>query len=68
MLTYAGYSQDEDHNDSAKMSREFLELKRDIEAFSGRLDVYVVETGTQLAEAAEVLQAQIRSLQDQISV
>ena len=50
------------------MSRIFLELKRDIDAFSAKLDRYVEETGTELDAAARALQPVIRRLQDEISV
>ncbi|TEB23024.1 hypothetical protein FA13DRAFT_1818604 [Coprinellus micaceus] len=41
----------EDHDTSDQMSRTFLELKRDIDAFSARIDRYLEETGTQLDAA-----------------
>jgi hypothetical protein len=50
------------------MSRTFLELKRDIDAFSARIDRYLEETGTQLDAAAAALQPVIQGLKDQISV
>lgn len=60
--------QNEDHDTSDEMSRIFLELKRDIDAFSTRIDRYLEETGTQLDAAAAALQPVIQSLRDQISV
>ena len=50
------------------MSRTFLELKRDIDAFCGRIDRYVEETGTELDAAAAALQPVIQRLRDEIMV
>ena len=50
------------------MARTFLELKRDINAFSAKLDRFVEETGTELDAAAKALEPVIQRLQDQISV
>ena len=49
------------------MSRDFLELKRDINAFSVDLENYMKETGTKLDAAAEALEAVIETLENQIT-
>ncbi|TEB33802.1 hypothetical protein FA13DRAFT_1626524 [Coprinellus micaceus] len=58
----------EDHDSSDQMSRTFLELKRDIDAFRVRIDSYLKETGTQLDAAAAALEPVIQRLQDEIMV
>ncbi|KAF6744264.1 hypothetical protein DFP72DRAFT_929589 [Ephemerocybe angulata] len=57
----------EEHDNSHKMSRAFLELKRDIRNFVQRLDRYIDEQGTALLDAAKALRTQIEALTAEIS-
>ncbi|KAF5323130.1 hypothetical protein D9611_009382 [Ephemerocybe angulata] len=59
--------QNEEHDNSHKMSRAFLELKRDIRNFVQRLDRYIDEQGTALLDAAKALRTQIEALTTEIS-
>ncbi|CCM00800.1 uncharacterized protein FIBRA_02842 [Fibroporia radiculosa] len=58
---------DEKHDDSTQMSQDFLNLKRDIEAFVGRFDQWIVDKGVQLEAQANQLIQDINGLQGEIS-
>ncbi|KAJ2927005.1 hypothetical protein H1R20_g10099, partial [Candolleomyces eurysporus] len=57
---------DEKHDRSDEMSRGFLDLKRDIEAFVPELDAWIKEQGAKLEKEAEDLKLEINTIQGQI--
>ncbi|KAF8704728.1 hypothetical protein RHS03_06033, partial [Rhizoctonia solani] len=59
---------DEDHEDSTKMYQGFLGLKRDIEDFVRRMDRFIEETGSKIAEDIKALTQQIKDLEDEITI
>lgn len=50
------------------MYQGFLNLKRDITDFVGRLDQYIIDQGVALEEQANVLKLAIEGLQGEIDV
>ncbi|CCM02035.1 uncharacterized protein FIBRA_04111 [Fibroporia radiculosa] len=57
---------DEKHDDSVQLSQNFLNLKRDIEAFVGKFDQWIVDKGVELEAQAKKLKDKITKLQGEI--
>ncbi|EGN94760.1 hypothetical protein SERLA73DRAFT_187807 [Serpula lacrymans var. lacrymans S7.3] len=58
--------QDEKDNGSSQMAQNFLDLKRDVQAFASRLDQWIKDKGVELAVQAKKLKDEISKLQGEI--
>ncbi|EGN94763.1 hypothetical protein SERLA73DRAFT_187819 [Serpula lacrymans var. lacrymans S7.3] len=59
---------DEKHDDSLEMSQNFLNLKRDIQAFVSRFEEWIKDKEIELAAQAKKLKDEITTLQGEIEV